>query len=247
MSDKRSKKNTTKNNKNNKASKNRKIPTLRLDNDPEIPAKTTYIKDTECFEINDIDINKIRVSNKNLYNKEHNPYKYYVFYEHDDEYISLKIILKDVVDYYNDYKDNGKTMNFKLDDNSLDKIIDIFGHIEDKLRIDLNNFTYEGKGEECLKTKVSDETCFRKDKDIKTNIIPDENTKYKCRVILKIQSVYYNMKDIRYYPQILIEQCVYEVFSNNKLIHQKLVFTDSEPDFEPDTDESEEEFNENTV
>ena len=31
MSDKRSKKNTTKSNKNNKTSKNRKIPTLRLD------------------------------------------------------------------------------------------------------------------------------------------------------------------------------------------------------------------------
>ena len=39
MSDKRSKKNTTKDTKNNKkASKNRKIPTLRLDNDAEIPA-----------------------------------------------------------------------------------------------------------------------------------------------------------------------------------------------------------------
>ena len=33
MSDKRSKKNTTKNNRNNKVPKNRKIPTLRLDND----------------------------------------------------------------------------------------------------------------------------------------------------------------------------------------------------------------------
>ena len=38
MSDKRSKKSTTKN---SKASKNRKISTLRLDNDVEIPAKTT--------------------------------------------------------------------------------------------------------------------------------------------------------------------------------------------------------------
>ena len=37
MSHKRSKKITTKNN--NKASKNRKIPTLRLDNDDEIPEK----------------------------------------------------------------------------------------------------------------------------------------------------------------------------------------------------------------
>ena len=50
-------------------------------------------------------------------------YKYYVFYEHDDEYIPLKIILKDLVGYNNDYKDNGKTINFELDDNLLDKII----------------------------------------------------------------------------------------------------------------------------
>ena len=40
MSDKRSKKNTTKNNiNNNKASKIRKTLTLRLDNDAEIPVK----------------------------------------------------------------------------------------------------------------------------------------------------------------------------------------------------------------
>ena len=85
MNDKRSKKNTTKSNKNNKKlSKNRKISTLRLDNDVEISAKTAYIKDMECFKINDIDINKIRISDKKLYSKEHNSYKYYVFYEHDD-------------------------------------------------------------------------------------------------------------------------------------------------------------------
>ena len=61
-----------------------------------------------------------------------------MFYEHDDEYIPLKIILKDVVGYYDDYKDNdkydykysAKRINFKLDDDSLDKIYDIFGHIE---------------------------------------------------------------------------------------------------------------------
>ena len=100
MTDKRSNKNTTKNNK--KASKSRKISTLRLDNDDEIPAKTTYIKDTECYKINDIDINKIRVSDKKLYNKKYNSYKYCVFYEHDDKYIPFKIILRDVVGYYND-------------------------------------------------------------------------------------------------------------------------------------------------
>ena len=152
MSDKRGKTNTTKNNKNNKkASKNRKTPTLRLDNDAEIPAKTTYIKDMECFKNDDIAVNKIRVSDKKLYSKERNSYKYYVFYEHDDKFIPLKVILKDVVGYCNEYKDNGKTMILRVDDDSLDKICVIFEYIEKKkINIDLNNFTYESKCEDYL-------------------------------------------------------------------------------------------------
>ena len=149
----------------------------------------------ECLKINDIGVNKIRAFDKKLYSEEHNSYKYYAFYEHDDKYIPLKIILKDVVGYYDDCKDKGKTMNLRLHDDSLDKIYDIFDYIEKKiLKIDLNNFTYESKDEEYLKTKVSDETCFRKDKDNKTNIIPNKNTKYNCKVLLQAQSVCYSMK-----------------------------------------------------
>ena len=63
-------------------------------------------------------------------------------------------------------------MNFKLDDDySLDKVYDIFEHIEEKLGIDIESCFYEDKrGEEYLKTTVSNET-FLKD-----NIIPKENT-----------------------------------------------------------------------
>ena len=86
-----------------------------------------------------------------------------------------------MVGYYNYYKDSSKygakRMNFKLDENSLNKVYDIFRHIEKLLGIDdPNNFTYESnKGKEYLKTSVPDETCFRENKD---NIIPNENTKY---------------------------------------------------------------------
>ena len=65
--------------------------------------------------------------------------------------------------------------------------------------------------------------------------------------LLQIQSVYYSTKnkddndDIFYYPQVLIEQFGYGGFSNKKIIHPDLVFTDTEPN------ESEEEFNEDTV
>ena len=48
-------------------------------------------------------------------------------------------------------------MNFNLDDNSPNKIYDIFEHIQEKLKIDLNNFTYESKGE-YLKTIAFNET-----------------------------------------------------------------------------------------
>ena len=90
---------------------------LKLDNGAEIPVKTVYMKDnTKCFKTNDMDINKIRVSEKKFYSKEHNSNKYYVFYEHDDnDYILQRIILRDVVGYYSVYKDS-KKMNFRLND-----------------------------------------------------------------------------------------------------------------------------------
>ena len=57
-------------------------------------------------------------------------------------------------------------MNFKLDDDSIDKIIGIFDCIEKKLKIDLDNYLHEDiRGKQYLKTIVSNETCFRKDKD----------------------------------------------------------------------------------
>ena len=98
------------------------------------------MKDTECFKINDIDVDKIIVSDKRLCSKQHNPYKYYVSYDLDNKYIPLKIILIDAVRYYNDYKGNSKydtkysakKINLRLDHDSLDKVYDIFEYIEKK-------------------------------------------------------------------------------------------------------------------
>ena len=121
----------------------------------------------------------IRVSEEKHYIKRYNSYKHYVFYEDGNEYIPLKIALIDVLGYYDIFKgDNNKTMNFKPNDNSLEKNIDIFDQIGKILNIYLDNYMYEDKnGDKYLKTKVSDKTCFRKDKDKTTNTIPNEKTK----------------------------------------------------------------------
>ena len=68
MSNKKEKKSAAKNTK--KTPENKTILMLKLDNGVEVPAKITYMKDnTKCLKINDIAINKIRVSEKKLYNK----------------------------------------------------------------------------------------------------------------------------------------------------------------------------------
>ena len=171
--------------------------------------KNIYKQDSRIFNINDIDIDKIRVSDKKLYNKKHDSYKHYVFYEDGNEYIPLKINHLDVLGYYNIFEGDSKIMNFKLDDNSLEKVIDIFDHIGKILNINLYHYSYDdNKGIAYLKTKVSDEACFRKEIDKTNNTIPNEKTKYNCRVSLQIQSVYYNNKDILenedYYPQVFL-------------------------------------------
>ena len=63
---------------------------------------------------------------------------------------------------------------------------------------------YEDKKDDTsLKTKVSDEPFFRKDKDKTTNTIPNKKTKYNC--------------------------CRYTFIANNKLIHDVPDFRDTEP------------------
>ena len=79
-----------------------------------------------------------------------------MLHEDDDECIPLKITLLDVPGYYNIFNDDSKTVNFKLDDYSLGKIIDIFEHIREILNIDLYHYLYDdNNGITNFKTKVS--------------------------------------------------------------------------------------------
>ena len=119
MSNKKEKKNTVKN-----TARTKKIPMRKLDNKHKIPARIVYAKDNKkCFGIDEIDINKIRISERNLYSKQYNAYKYYVLYEQNNEYLPLRITLRDLIGYYDVYNDNGKRMNFKINnDEHSDKI-----------------------------------------------------------------------------------------------------------------------------
>ena len=164
---------------------------LTLVNEKKIPARIVYTKhNSKCFGINDMDINKIRISEKSLYSKQHNAYQYYVLYENNNNNLPLRITLKDVVGYYDIYNDD-KRMDFKINDDLSDKIYqslsNIFEHIEEKLNITLNDFTK--KAESYFEIKVTDETCLKENidpalilkegkvtpKESNVNFIPKEN------------------------------------------------------------------------
>ena len=174
-----------------------------------------------------------------------------MLYEYDNEYILLRVTLKDVVGYYSVYNDS-KKMNFSVND----KLINILEHIEEKLEITLADFTFERKGGEHTKATVSDETSFKEDikptlilKEGKViskegKVIPKEDVMYACRALLQI--IYYIIHyphNIIYYPQLLSDQCIHKHFINNPIFHPDLEFTDTEPD----SKSVEEEVNENTV
>ena len=110
MSNKKEKKGTAKN-----TSRTKKIPMLRLDNEKKIPVRIVYEKENNNgFGINDIDINKIRISEKSIYSKQHNAYKYYALYEHNNRNMPLRITLRDLVGYYDVYNGHDKRMNFMI-------------------------------------------------------------------------------------------------------------------------------------
>ena len=166
--------------------------------------------------------------------------------EHDNEYLKLRIILKDVVGKYRVYRDGNKSMSFILDGDSLFKVGDIFTYIAEKINTSFDASIYESKGEDYLKTKINNDTCLKEDG--KSIVTPKEDVKYTCGALLQMQSIFFNMKDkendIQNCPQVLLEQYAYKNFINNTIFGPDLEFTDTELD---SNSESEEEVNENTV
>ena len=235
MSDKRDKKKNT----SKKVTKNKTISMLKLDNDVEIPAMTIFMKDSKYFNINNIDISKIRVSNAKVFMKENNSYKYYIFYEDGDKYIPLNICFsKTLAGYYNDKEfefDDGnvsKTMSFMIDDDLKDRINEIPKHIEEKLNIALQDPIHKSEINHYFRTKRYKRTRFNKKGCRDIHIVPNENTKYECKPLLQIQSIYYAQEDKKHifcYPQIRLEHVDTKILLNRKLLTRMLCLQIASP------------------
>ena len=81
-------------------------------------------------EIDEIEIDKISISKEYPYGK-NGKYRNFAFYEHENEYVLLKIILRDVEGYYAEHQ-GINNMNFMLNGSVYNVIFDVFEDVENK-------------------------------------------------------------------------------------------------------------------
>ena len=159
------------------------------------------------FNIEDIDINKILISKPETY--ESNMRKYIVGYN-DNTISPLQLFLPKMTGYLNIFKDGARKVSFFTDNNEFlerhtatwEKISDL---VNKKFDSDL---IYNNK---YINTKIRSynndiKTNFR-NIDNKNNKLPEKNKLYKCVSLISLDSVIKINK--KYYPQTLLQECVY--------------------------------------
>ena len=105
--------------------------------------------------------------------------------------------------------DSNKTLSFKSNDNTLLKsILKIWRKVNILINIELDSELVYGDNDKYIKTKIKSyggkvNTNFQSKK------IPKENASYKCLSLIMLDSVIGVSK--KSYPQILLEECKYEI------------------------------------
>ena len=193
--------------------------------------RVTFIKkNKQIFNIDDIDVNKILVFEKEPYGK-NNSFIYFIGYIDNDVIRPLCLKLSKMTGYINEFNENKITiMSLRVNDEQLFKKYNkIWKKVEKLMRIDSERKPTYGCGDKYIKTKIKTYTEI-----IITNFhnkkMPKEKVSRKFLSIIMSDSVIES--DENYYPQTFLEECKY--------VHEKIKFEnyiDEELDSDSDNDE----------
>ena len=166
--------------------------------------KSAFYKNKKLFQIDDIDINKILVSEKEPYCTK-NALKYFLGYNDNDVIRRLCLRLLQMTGYTRKFNEN-TTMSLRVNNKQLLKNYDkIWKKVEKLLNIDFESKPVHGNDDDkYIKTKIyagSAITNFHNKKVLK------EKTPCKSLSIIMLDSVIKPNKN--YYPQALSEECKY--------------------------------------
>ena len=115
--------------------------------------KGNFYKNKELFNIHDLDVNKVLVSEIESHGTK-NSLKYFIGYNDDDAIRPLCIKFPQMIGYVKNF-DSNKTMSFKVSDNELlKKYTKIWEKISNLLNIKFDSETVYGDNDKYIKTKI---------------------------------------------------------------------------------------------
>ena len=196
--------------------------------------KSDFYKNKKINEIDDINVNNILVSKKELYGTK-NSFKYFNGY--NDNYIirPLCIRLPQMIGYVRKFNENS-TMLFRVKDKQLLKNFSkIWEKIEKLMKIDFESKPVYRDDDKYIKTRIK-----TYEKRLITNfhnkVMPKEKVSCKYLSIIMIDSVIKANK--KYYPQTLLEESKYiqEKTKTENYINEDLEKSESDNDTNNETE-----------
>ena len=196
--------------------------------------KSDFYKNKKINEIDDINVNNILVSKKELYGTK-NSFKYFTGY--NDNYIirPLCIRLPQIIGYVRKFNENS-TMLFRVKDKQLLKNFSkIWEKIEKLMKIDFESKPVYRNDNKYIKTRIK-----TYEKSLITNfhnkVMPKEKVSCKYLSIIMIGSVIKANK--KYYPQTLLEESKYiqEKTKTENYINEDLEKSESDNDTNNETE-----------
>ena len=176
--------------------------------------KKDFYNNKKQFNIEDIDINKILISKPETY--DNNMRKYIIRYN-DNTISPLQFFLPKMTRYLNISKDGARKMSFFTNNNEfLERYTAVWEKISDL--VDKKFHSDPIYNNKYINTKIRSYnndiiTNFR-NIDNANNKLPEENKPYKSVPLISLDSIVKINK--RYYPQTLLQECVYK-FINKKV------------------------------
>ena len=172
-------------------------------NNKKIKKSDCYNENKKIFNIDDIGVNTILVSQKEQYGK-YNSFKYFIEYNHNDVIRPLYLGLSQMTSYINKFDENKNknkiTMSLMVKGKQLLKNYNKTSKkIERLMSIDFDSKTTYGDDDKYIKTKIktykdSITTNFYNKKGSKK--IPEEKIPHKYLSIIILDSIFTHMKSI---------------------------------------------------
>ena len=172
--------------------------------------KIDFHNNKKQFNIKDIDISKILISKPESYDK--NKVKNYIIGYNDNTISPLQLFLPKMTGYLNIFEDDTRKMSFLTDNN---EFLERYAKIWEKMS-DLINKKFASDpvyNNKYINTKIRSynndiKTNFH-DIDNQNNKLPEKNKPYKCMSLISLDSIIKINK--KYYPQTLLQECVYKL------------------------------------